>query len=189
MLDPQDAAASLAAIERAEQRTSQAVLYGIAGSFLMLWGAVTVIGYLFTQARPARAGIAWVILQTLGFVLTAIMIAGQRVRLVPSQRALGWRILAAQFALVGFGLAVITILGPISPRQIGAFWPLLFMLGYVLAGIWIGRFFVLCGIAIALLTIAGFWWTGPWFPLWMAAVYGGPLILGGLWLRRQGAEP
>jgi hypothetical protein len=104
-------------------------------------------------------------------------------------KSLGWRIVCAQVALVGFGVLFLIILGPLSGRQINAFWPLAFSLGYVLAGIWVGRFFVLCGIAIAGLTIAGFWWSGPWFSLWMAVVDGGGLILGGLWLRGKGAEP
>jgi hypothetical protein len=84
-------------------------------------------------------------------------------------------------------LLVVVILGPFKGRQLDAFWPLLFTLGYVLAGIWVGRFFIFCGLVIALLTVTGFWWAGPWFQLWMAVVNGGALILGGLWLRRQGA--
>jgi hypothetical protein len=120
--------------------------------------------------------------------VTVAMTARNRAGLTATSRQLGLRLVGAQIALIGFGVLVVTILGPFKGRQLDAFWPLVFMLGYVLAGIWVGRFFILCGITIAFLTIVGFWWSGPWFQLWMAAVNGGALILGGLWLRRQGAE-
>ncbi len=187
-VEQEDAATALNAIEHAERRTSQAIFYGIAGAFLILWGVITAAGYVFGQAYPRYAGIAWPILTILGLIITAFMVTRDRRRLIATQKLLGWRLIYAQIALFGFGTVVATILGPFDGRHLNAFWPLVFMLGYVLAGIWVGRFFVLCGIAIACLTIAGFWWTGPWFSLWLAAVNGGGLILGGLWLRRRGAS-
>ncbi len=89
---------------------------------------------------------------------------------------------------MAFGLLVVIVLGPVSLRRQDAFWPLLFMLGYVLAGNWVGRFFILCGVSVAALTVAGYLWTGAWFPLWMAATMAGALIGSGLWLRRMGAR-
>jgi hypothetical protein len=186
-VDRESAVLSLIAIEQAERRTAQAIFYGIASRFLMLWGVVTAAGYVFGQAYPRHGAVVWPVLTAIGFAVTTVMVAQSRSGLSVQQRVLGWRLLGAQLALTGFGGMVIVVLGPFGGRQLDAFWPLVFMLGYVLAGIWIGRFFILCGVAIALLTIAGFWWSGPWFSLWMAAVDGGALILGGLWLRRRGA--
>lgn len=40
------------------------------------------------------------------------------------------------------------------------------------------------GISIIALTLIGFLTIGAGFPLWMAFVNGGGLILGGLWTRR-----
>jgi hypothetical protein len=186
-VDRDTAVASLAAIEDAERRTARAIVYGTASTFLILWGVITAAGYIFTQAYPARAAITWPVLTVAGLAMTVVMTARNSASLTAAPSQLGWRLVGAQIALIGFGLMVVVVLGPFKGRQLDAFWPLLFMLGYVLAGIWVGRFFVLCGVAIALLTVAGFWWSGPWFQLWMAAVNGGALILGGLWLRRQGA--
>jgi len=188
-LDRDAAISSLAAIEQTEQRTSQAIFYGIASAFLILWGVVTTIGYALTQVWPRHAGWTWPVLQSLGFAMTLVLTLRQRAVLTPAQRRLGWRLISAQVALVGFAALVIVVLGPFNGRQLNAFWPLVFVLGYVLAGIWVGRFLVVCGVAIAILTIAGFWWAGVWFPLWMAVVNGGALILAGLWLRRLGAVP
>lgn len=186
-LDRDEAATSLAAIDQTEARTTQAIFYGLASAFLILWGVVTACGYVAEQVWPRQAGWFWPALQVGGFGLTVTLVRSQRRVLTPKQQMLGWRLVWAQLALVGFAVLVITVLGPFDARQLNAFWPLVFMLGYVLAGIWVGRFFVLCGVAIAVLTLAGFWWAGPWFPLWMAAVNGGSLIAGGVWLRRQGA--
>jgi len=44
---------------------------------------------------------------------------------------------------------------------------------------------VVIGLGITLLTLIGYFFvTGGAFLLWMAAVNGGGLILGGLWMRR-----
>lgn len=187
-VDRQSAITSLTAIEHAERRTTQAIFYGIAGSFLILWGVVTAFGYGYTQAYPNHGRFLWPVLMVAGLAVTAAMVARQRTDLTTENSGIGWRLIWAQIALTSFGVLVVVVLGPFSGRQLDAFWPMLFALGYVLAGIWVGRFFILCGIAIALLTAAGFWWSGPWFHLWMAAVDGGGLILGGLWLRRQRAS-
>ena len=187
-VDREGAVTALSAIEDAERRTAQAIFYGIASSFLILWGVLTAVGYVSDQVWPAHAGVVWVVIMLGGVGVTTVMVGRGRRSLTFVQSGLGWRMLYAQLALVSFGLVVVLALGPFSGRQIDAFWPLLYMLGYVLAGIWVGRFFILTGVAVAFLTIAGFWLAGSWFPLWMAVANGGALILGGLWLRRQGAS-
>jgi MFS family permease len=188
-LDREDAVTSLAAIEQTGERTERAMIYGIASSFLILWGGVTAGGYVVTQIDPQQACWVWPVLQVAGFAVMSAMMLRQRPVPTREQRRFAWRLVAAQIALIGFALLVIAVLGPFSGRQLDAFWPLVFMLAYVLAGIWIGRFLILCGVAIAVPTVVGFWWIGTWYPLWMAAVDGGTLILAGLWLRRQGAVP
>jgi hypothetical protein len=187
-VDREGAVSAMTAIEDAERRTAQAIFYGIASSFLILWGVLTAVGYASGQVWPADAGVVWLVIMVTGFAATTVMVARARRGLTFAQSGLGWRMLYAQLALVSFGVVVVLTLGPFSGRQLDAFWPLLYMLGYVLAGIWVGRFFILTGVAVAFLTIAGFWWAGPWFPLWMAVANGGALVLGGLWLRRQGAS-
>ena len=54
-----------------------------------------------------------------------------------------------------------------------------------LAGLWFGRAFVAIGLGITALTLIGYFFVaGAAFLLWMAAVNGGGLILGGSWMRR-----
>jgi hypothetical protein len=60
-----------------------------------------------------------------------------------------------------------------------------FMLFYTIAGLWVGYAFVAIGVGITVLTLIGYFYIGEAFPLWMALVNGGGLILGGLWMRRS----
>ena len=77
-------------------------------------------------------------------------------------------------------------LGHFTPRQIGAFWPIYFMLLYTIAGLWVGLApSSRSALAIIALTLIGYFFIGPAFELWMAFVNGGGLMLGGLWMRRS----
>jgi hypothetical protein len=83
----------------------------------------------------------------------------------------------------GFG-CVFCQLGHFGWRELDTFWPIFFMLGYTLAGLWLGRAFVFLGIGVALLAYAGYVFVETWFNLYLAVVNGGGLILAGLWMRR-----
>ena len=98
-----------------------------------------------------------------------------------------WRLIWAIVALAIFGSAWSHLLGPLVPRAMNyAFQPSLFLMGIVLAGLWIGRFLIILGLAGIALIIAGAFVPEPWLRLWMAVVESGTLIIGGLWLRRSG---
>ena len=58
------------------------------------------------------------------------------------------------------------------------------MLFYSIAGLWFGYAFIAIGAGITALTLVGYCYIGAAFPLWMAFVNGGGLILGGLWMQR-----
>jgi hypothetical protein len=97
-------------------------------------------------------------------------------------RSLGRRLTYAQLVLIGHGLVLKLLLGPsLSYRRVRAFWPRLAILGHVLAGRWLGGFFIYLAITVTALTVAGYVWSDDRYPLWLAAVVGS-----GLWLRRLG---
>jgi hypothetical protein len=57
---------------------------------------------------------------------------------------------------------------------------------YRIAGLWFGGAFIAIGLGISALTLIGYFFaTGGTFLLRMAAINGGGLILGGLWMRRM----
>jgi hypothetical protein len=94
-------------------------------------------------------------------------------------------VVVAYLLFYGFGLFCCHVLGHFGPRELGAFWPIYFMMFNCMAGLWFGRAFFVIGTAIIVLTLVGYFFVeGDAFLLWMAAVNGGGLILGGLWMRR-----
>ena len=92
---------------------------------------------------------------------------------------------AAFLLFIAFGIFSSVWLGHFTPRQLGTFWPIYFMLFYTIAGLWVGLAFVAIGLGIIALTLIGYFFVGDAFDLWMAFVNGGGLILGGLWMRRS----
>jgi hypothetical protein len=182
-LEPNDAACSLSAIASVERRTRRSIVYARSSASYILWGALLALGYVFGYLDPRHSGMAWIAIVATGFVGTTAL-AWRR----PTATHGRWDrpMLYAQFVVYAYGWILITLAWPLTPRQMDAIMPTLFMLGFVLAGLWLGRFFVVLGLAVTALTVAGFFWAGDLFRLWMAVVGGGGLIAGGLWLRRLG---
>jgi hypothetical protein len=102
----------------------------------------------------------------------------------PQPTAFDFRLVLVFVLFFAFGNICTSVLGHFGPRELGAFWPIYFMLFYILAGLWFGYAFVAIGLVIVALTLIGFFTIGEAFPLWMAFVNGCGLIVGGLWMRR-----
>ncbi|MDB5409920.1 MAG: hypothetical protein JWL84_4832 [Rhodospirillales bacterium] len=183
-IDPADAAASLRDIASVEQRTRQTIFYATSGWILMLWGAVSASSYVITEFLPRWTAPVWGIAWLVGLVGTVGLIAGRRRRQRTQVRA-DWRIVYAMVVLMGYAQVFIAVLSP-TYRQIDAFQPMIWMFGFVLGGIWVGRHFIGLGLVGTCLILLGYFGLGPWFHLWMALVQGVTLILGGLGLRRIG---
>jgi hypothetical protein len=184
-VDRREAAASLQQIETVEQRTREAVFYAGSSVIFILWGLLVACGYAVTELYPRSGNIAWLAVVAAGCAATAAIIV-VRTRARPHD-ARNWRIVWAMVVLSVYGAAWSYILGPIVPRPVlYAFQPSLFLLGIILAGLWLGRFFVVLGVVGIALMLAGFLQPEPWLRVWMAAVQSSTLILGGVWLHRNG---
>jgi hypothetical protein len=118
----------------------------------------------------------------LGFV-GQIVIGRHRARIGQPLRGSGLRMLACFLAIFGFVAATYAVFGHVGWKQQASFVPLLCALFYVLLGLWAGTRYVVTGIAVAALTLGGFFYLPAHFLLWMAFVGGGALILAGLWMR------
>lgn len=184
-IDPNDARTSLDDIAAVERLTYQAITYDHSSFQFIWWGVLVFCGYLWTFLSTEHARLGWIVIAAAG---VSGSFALRRLRRTPSSRdsKLGQRLGYAQLAVIGFGLVLAWLISPISDRQLEAFWPTLVMFCHVLAGIWLGRFFLLSGIAVTALIVIGYIWSGPWYPLWLAVSVGGGLIASGLWLRRMG---
>ncbi len=177
-----EAASALDSIERVVQRVKQSRIYRQASDFMILWGALVFAGYALTYAAPRNAPMIWIGIQAAGFAASVALIAlkGQG-----HEAALAWRLAGALLLFFAFGLLWTVVLGKFGPRELGAFWATFFMFGYTAAGLWFGRGFILLGLAITALTVAGYFLAPPAsFDLFMAFADGGGLICCGLWMRR-----
>jgi len=181
-IESREAAAALSDIEDVVRRVRQSRIYQLASLMLILWGVLVFAGYLVTWLTPRYAGYAWPAVYIAGIAGTAAISASNRAR--SGVRSFDIRMFAAFLLFVAFGIFVCW-LGHFTPRQLGTFWPVYFMLIYTIAGLWVGLAFVAIGLSIMALTLIGYFLIGDAFDLWMAFVNGGGLMLGGLWMRRS----
>lgn len=182
-IDPREAASALSDIDTIARRVRQSRFYHLSSLMLILWGALTLVGYVATYLSPRHAGCAWIAVYVVGiagsFSISAFSYKRSRVH------TFDLRMFAAFMLFFAFGFLWTSGLAHFTPRQLGAFWPIYFMLVYTIVGLWIGSAFVAIGLGITALTLVGYFCVGDWFDLWMAVVNGGGLILGGLWMRRN----
>jgi hypothetical protein len=181
MIDSKQAIEALSEIDDIAHRVRQSFIYDVSSQMMIMWGALVFAGNLVTYFTPRYADAAWMAVYVLGipgwFALGVMGYARIRVHTFDA------RMLAAVLMFFAFGFFVTGVLGQFTPRQLGTFWPLYFMLVYALAGLWIGMAFVAIGAVITALTLVGYFFIGHEFPLWMAFVNGLGLILSDLWMR------
>jgi hypothetical protein len=182
-IDRREAAAALSEIDDIVQRVRQSRIYRIASLMLMWWGPLTAIGYVVSWAWPTSASHGWVAIDLVGVAGSFAISARERAR--RGTRRFDAKMFAALLLFFGFGLLWSIGIVHFTPRQLGAFWPVYFMLVYTIAGLWAGLAFVAIGLGIIALTLVGYFFVGDWFELWMAVVNGGGLLLGGFWMRRS----
>ena len=182
MINSREASEALADINEMTRRVRQSRIYNLASLMLIMWGTLVFAGYLGAFLAPRHAGYFWAALNAAGVAGSfAISASGYRKTGI---RTFDFRMLIAFVLFFAFFLCT-SVLGHFTPRQMGTFWPIYFMLLYVIAGLWFGHAFVAIGLSISALALAGYFWAGDWFDLWMAFVDGGGLMLGGLWMRRS----
>jgi hypothetical protein len=182
-LSPNEAANALRDIAAAETRSARVYGYRRGSPYVILWGILWVVGYGLTAAWPPRGGAVWIAVLAIGAAATFAI--GIRSHIAADARY-NRRWVFPAIALIAFAFIAssFAVMSPVSPRQIGAFIPLVVAAGYALLGLWTGTRFAVAGAVVAALTLGGFFLLPAYFDLWMAAVGGGALVLAGVWLRR-----
>ncbi len=183
VIDSKEAVAALGEIEAVTRRVRQSTFYLASSMILVLWGVLVGLGNVITFVAPVWANLAWAGVYLLGVAGTIAAAGWQRSR--SATHSVDMRMLAAYLLFFAFGFLWTAGLVQLPPRLLGVFWATYFMLAYAIAGLWFGIASFVIGLAIAVLTLVGYFWAGPWFDLWMALVNGGGLVLGGLWMRRN----
>lgn len=192
-ISPGQAAQSLEEIEKTGRRSAELQEYAHASPQFILWGLVWMAGYAGSALLPNYGfshGINW-----LWFALVVIGAAGSTIlgrrryhhltpEAVAKSRAVAFRWGMTVFVFYLFLAASFAVMRPANPAASGAFVPLLVAAIYAVMGIWRGLRFLYIGIAVAVLTLGGWFYLPHYFLLWMTAVGGGSLVLVGLWLRK-----
>jgi hypothetical protein len=180
MIDSKEAREALSDIDEMVRRVRQSQTYDIASLIMILWGVLVFAGNIATWLWPRDGDQIWIAINAVGVVATLATIYVRA-----EARSFDVRMLVAYLLFFAFGYLCTKVLGDFTPRQLGTFWPIYFMLFYAIAGLWLGYAFVLIGVGISILTLIGYFYVGgEAFSLWMAFINGGGLLLGGLWMRR-----
>jgi hypothetical protein len=183
MIDRQQAVDALSDIDDVVRRVRQSRLYDLNSRIMVLWGVLVFAGNVATWLWPRYGGYIWITVNVLGVAgMAAISVMNySRTRI----RTFDFRTLVVFVLFFAFGYFCANVLGHFTARQQGTFWPIYFMLFYTIAGLWFGYAFIAIGLGITALTLIGYFFIGEAFPLWIAFVNGGGLVLGGLWMRRN----
>lgn len=177
-----EAASALTDIEQTTGRSRVLKGYQIAGPIVMVWGVVWILGYAAMGLSPAeRWGAVWLVLDVIGVAATVWLSRRGRGAARVGQ---GWRIAVGVLAVMAFYVATFALFQPTSVA-VGMAYPGL-VTGLVYAGVGIVFMprFLWIGAAVFVASLIGYFLLQPWLAFWMAAVGGGGLLLGGLWLRR-----
>lgn len=181
-IDPTEAASTLSDIDDIVRRVRQSQLYQLSSLLAIWWGGLAFVGNMATWLWPRDGNYIWMTVNIAG-ILGSIALSASG-HSVTGARTFNVRMLVTYLLFFAFGYFCSDVLGHFTPRQQGTFWPIYFMLFYTVAGLWFGYAFIAIGLGITALTVIGYFYIGAAFPLWMAFVNGGGLILGGLWMRR-----
>ncbi|MGA7485119.1 MAG: hypothetical protein WBW26_24925 [Bradyrhizobium sp.] len=180
---PKEAAQALNDIQDIVQRVRQSRIYDIASQIMIAAGVLVLAGNVANFLVPRYSGFIWITVNVLNLAVAAALSTTGTSK--TGVQTFDFRVLAAFLLFYAFGILCCDVLGHFGPRELGAFWPIYFMVFYCMAGLWFGRAFIAMGLAIIMLTLIGYFFVeGGAFLLWMAAVNGGGLILSGLWMRR-----
>lgn len=179
-LSPSDAQSALKDIEKTENRAAASQHGRHAAPHLVMWGIVWMIGYAVSAARPDMSWL-WAPL-TIGGVIGSVILGYLANR--GERNDFGRRYGLSFIGIFMFVAGVLFLMQPATSAGLGAFIPLVVGHYYFLVGVWTRGWRMLpLGVAITVLTLVGHFILPEYFGYWMAAVGGGGLILGGLWMR------
>jgi hypothetical protein len=178
-----EAAAALSEIQRTTDRSHVLKGYRQSGPVFILWGVIWVVGYAAMGVLPpAQWGWVWLPLDVLGMLATFVLIGRG---CGPAEKGDGLKVLTTILAIAAFACGILLLFEARSNNTYLAFPALLAGAIYFAVGR-LGRAprMMLIGALMFAATLIGFHFFAPWLAFWLAAVGGGGLIAGGLWLWR-----
>jgi hypothetical protein len=190
-----EARAALSEIDRIMADTRIAIAQGPSAPILILWGCIWVVADVTTQYQPQALAWMWWILDLVGIGGMWWFVARHRAQV---KRPGSWRYGAFWGATFFYSILWLNLLVPAqwpqTSQQWVEFWPMfrrisayshtIPMFAYVIGGLFVSRFFIVLGMLVTALVMAGYWWSGDYFFLWLAVTCGGALIFSGVFIRK-----
>ncbi|MFZ2096846.1 MAG: hypothetical protein WAV05_09430 [Anaerolineales bacterium] len=186
-ISPNEAEEALAAIQAMMRKTRRAISSSGAYNFLILWGAIWLVGFMNSQFLPEKtASYVWMGLDILGGILSAVI--GMRLkRGVRSSTPItsGKRITAFWLLLFLYCVAAIGIAWPVDGKQLAMFITLFVTIGWIAMGLLLSFASVWWGLGLVALSLIGYFFLPGIFYLWMAILGGGGMIALGIYVRNR----
>ena len=176
-----EAAATLAEIERVVAKVKQSRVYRTTALITIVWGVVDLARGILVALWPAAFGPRWFLADLFGVAAT-IAIPGRCPRAAGGFLCAFSRRSPSSTSSAGSGR---TCIGQFGPREAAAFWPMLFLLGFAIAGLLFGAASPRSASASQRSSSPATSGRASAFALWQAAVTGFGFIACGLWMRRS----
>lgn len=191
----EEAKAALDEINDLIRSTKQRLAHGPAGILLVIWGLIWFVSFLGVHCWPRTVNWLPIVGCAIGMASLWIVRRGS-VQTRGSARPGDLQIRFAWLVLTAYAILWMIILhpqrqpNPAVPELIDginhvlAFFASVGMFGYVVIGLWFGRFWVILGLVVTSLILIGLYAMPQWFLIWMAFVGGGALVFSGLMVKR-----
>lgn len=177
----EEAARALREIAIIKARAAGFQDYRAESTQLLLWGTSYALGFVLSGLFPELILPVWLVI-----VLTALVVGTIIARRTnPEIPGIAWRYLTLVGTIITFCALLTIIAAPLTLEQSAMIGPMFVSALYVIRGVQLRPRYLLLGVALAMCSICGFFLFHSIFWWWMAATFGGTLILSGLWLRQQ----
>ena len=184
-LSPNEAEEELAAIQRMTQKTRRSIASSGAYIFLIVTGAVWLVGFLSNQFLSGDiVAYIWAGMSILGTALAVLsgLRKGPRVR-GPSTTTSTKRAVTFWLLLAFYAVAAIAVARPTDGKQVTMFVILFIMIGQLAMGLLLSFSSTWWTLPITALALAGYFLLPGYFYLWMGVLVGGGMIALALYIR------
>jgi hypothetical protein len=186
-ISPTEAEEALTAIQAMMQKTRRAISSSGAYNFLILWGAIWIVGFLGSQFLPTKtANSVWIGLDILGGILSVVIgVRMNRGVRTSAPITSGKRIGIFWLLLFFFCVADVSVAWPLDGKQFAMFIIIFVTVGWIAMGLLLSFASVWWGLALLGLSLTGYFLFPDIFYLWMAFLGGGGMIALGIYVRNR----
>ena len=186
-ITPTEAEDALAAIQSMVHKTRRAISGSGAYAFMVIWGAVWLIGFLGNQFLPEEwIGWNWLIIDTLGGIASWVIGARMnRVLRSASSLTTGRRIGLFWLLVIVYAAIAIAVAWPVGTLEVAMYIVLFVMLGLLAMSLLLSLISLRPTLVITGVAVAAYFLLPAYFHLIMGILCGGGLIVFGLYIRNR----